>query len=177
MRLRRALLVEHESDIRDSLRVQLESKGFAVDEVADVERASALLRLKTYDLVVLDMRAMRRRDVRLAIDSIPGPGETQITTRHVRLDPARRRVLVRGRQATLTRHEFDLLFRLMASRGRVFSRAALLEALSQDERYVTQRSVDTLVSRLRRKIERNPRKPELIHTAWGVGYTFVDEGT
>ena len=40
--------------------------------------------------------------------------------------------------------------------------------------YVTELTVDTVVSRLRRKIERDPQDPELILTAWGVGYKFVD---
>jgi two-component system OmpR family response regulator len=40
--------------------------------------------------------------------------------------------------------------------------------------YVTDRTVDTVVSRLRRKVEIDPQDPELILTAWGVGYKFVD---
>jgi DNA-binding response OmpR family regulator len=40
--------------------------------------------------------------------------------------------------------------------------------------YVTDRTVDTVISRLRRKIERDPQDPELILTAWGVGYKFAD---
>jgi len=40
--------------------------------------------------------------------------------------------------------------------------------------YVTERTVDTVVSRLRRKIERDPQDPSLILTAWGVGYKFAD---
>ena len=40
--------------------------------------------------------------------------------------------------------------------------------------YVTERTVDTVVSRLRRKIERDAQDPSLILTAWGVGYKFAD---
>jgi DNA-binding response OmpR family regulator len=56
----------------------------------------------------------------------------------------------------------------------VFSRAALLSKVWSDDVYVTERTVDTVVSRLRRKIERDPQDPELILTAWGVGYKFAD---
>ena len=45
-----------------------------------------------------------------------------------------------------------------------------------DDIYVTERTVDTVISRLRRKIEQDPRDPELILTAWGVGYKFTDAG-
>jgi len=40
--------------------------------------------------------------------------------------------------------------------------------------YVTERTVDTVVSRLRKKIEKDAQDPELILTAWGIGYKFVD---
>jgi DNA-binding response OmpR family regulator len=44
----------------------------------------------------------------------------------------------------------------------------------KDDVYVTDRTVDTVISRLRRKLEVDPRDPELILTAWGVGYKFAD---
>ena len=75
---------------------------------------------------------------------------------------------------SLTRQEFDLLYQLARRPGIVFSRAALLQNVWSDDTYVTERTVDTVISRLRRKIERDPQDPELILTAWGVGYKFVD---
>jgi DNA-binding response OmpR family regulator len=90
------------------------------------------------------------------------------------LDRERRSVTVRGDRVELTRQEFDLLF-LMASRpGAVFTRAALLEEVWRDDTYVTDRTVDTVISRLRRKIERDPQDPEMLLTAWGVGYKFAE---
>jgi DNA-binding response OmpR family regulator len=90
------------------------------------------------------------------------------------LDAERREAIVRGTPVELTKQEFDLLFLLAARRGIVFSRAALLAKVWNGDTYVTERTVDTVVSRLRRKIERDPQDPELILTAWGVGYKFVD---
>jgi DNA-binding response OmpR family regulator len=58
----------------------------------------------------------------------------------------------------------------------VFSRAALIAKVWGDHTYVTERTVDAVVSRLRRKVERDPDDPEMILTAWGVGYKFVDVG-
>ena len=90
------------------------------------------------------------------------------------IDADRRVVTVRGELVELTRQEFDLLHKLAARRGVVFSRASLVQTVWKDDVYVTERTVDTVVSRLRRKIEQDPRDPELILTAWGVGYKFAD---
>jgi DNA-binding response OmpR family regulator len=90
------------------------------------------------------------------------------------LDAERREATVRGKSVELTKQEFDLLYRLAARPGIVFSRATLLQNVWSDDTYVTERTVDTVISRLRRKIERDPQDPELILTAWGVGYKFAD---
>ena len=98
----------------------------------------------------------------------------RVETRDLALDPERREALVRGGAVELTKQEFDLLYLLAARPGIVFSRVALLSKIWSDDTYVTERTVDTVVSRLRRKIERDAQDPELILTAWGVGYKFVD---
>ena len=74
----------------------------------------------------------------------------------------------------LTKQEFDLLYMLASRPGAVFTRAALLEEVWSDDTYVTDRTVDTVISRLRRKIERDSQDPEMLLTAWGVGYKFAD---
>jgi len=97
-----------------------------------------------------------------------------VESRDLALDADRREAIVRGAPVELTKQEFDLLYLLASRRGIVFSRTALLGKVWQGDTYVTERTVDTVVSRLRRKIERDPQDPELILTAWGVGYKFVD---
>ena len=107
----------------------------------------------------------------------PGPAATGIVTAaDVTLDPDRRQARVRGDLVELTRQEFDVLYLLAMRRGIVFSRDALIAKVWGDDTYVTARTVDSVVSRLRRKIERDPDDPEMILTAWGVGYKFVDAG-
>src|SRR5262245_37088266 len=90
------------------------------------------------------------------------------------LDRERRSATVRGERVELTKQEFDLLYLLASRPGAVFTRAALLEDVWSDDTYVTDRTVDTVISRLRRKIERDPQDPEMLLTAWGVGYKFGD---
>jgi len=75
-----------------------------------------------------------------------------------------------GQEVTLTRGEFDLLNDLFQARGRVRSRGQLAEVLSPDGDYASGRSVDVLVSRLRQKLEVDPRSPSLLLTAPGYGY-------
>ena len=90
------------------------------------------------------------------------------------IDPARRQVRVRGHVVDLTAQEFKLLHLLASHPGIVFSRDALLARLWKGETFVTGRSVDTLVKRLRRKIEVDSAEPRLILTVWGSGYRFAD---
>ena len=115
------------------------------------------------------VRALLRRT---AIDT-PDLGQP-ITYRHIEIDPARRRVRVRERDVELTSNEFQLLSVLLASPGIVFSREALLSRVWNNETFVTVRSVDTLVKRVRKKIESDPAEPDVILTVWGTGYKAAD---
>ena len=90
------------------------------------------------------------------------------------LDADKRQTLVRGEAVELSKQEFDLLYLLATRPGIVFSREALIAKVWGGDTYVTDRTVDTVVSRLRRKVERDAQDPELILTAWGVGYKFAD---
>jgi two-component system OmpR family response regulator len=105
------------------------------------------------------------------------PGRTtagMVTSGDVTLDPERRQARVRGDLVELTKQEFDILYLLASRRGIVFSRAAVIAKVWGGDTYVTERTVDSVVSRLRRKIERDPNDPEMLLTAWGVGYKFAD---
>jgi DNA-binding response OmpR family regulator len=115
--------------------------------------------------------ALLRRASRSSEPAIAGP---RAVHGDVVIDIERRVVIVRGQPLELTKQEFDLLHLLATRPGIVFSREALLSKVWGGDTYVTERTVDTVVSRLRRKIERDAQDPELILTAWGVGYKFAD---
>ena len=97
-----------------------------------------------------------------------------IQYRHIDVDPSRRRVRVGDRDVQLTTNEFQMLYVLLAHPGIVFSREGMLKRVWKDQRNVTVRSVDTLVKRLRRKIEENPADPSIILTVWGAGYKAAE---
>lgn len=92
----------------------------------------------------------------------------------LKADPSRREATLDGRVLDLTPHEFDVLYLLAANPGIVFSREKILERVWTNDTHVTGRSVDTLVKRLRQKIEIDTRQPALILTVWGTGYKFAD---
>ncbi len=93
---------------------------------------------------------------------------------HVELDPVKHLVRVRGADVALTPHEFELLYRLSSQPGVLFTRRQLLADVWHGQAFVTERSVDTLVRHLRRKIEVDPAEPRLVLTVWGYGYKFAE---
>jgi two-component system, OmpR family, alkaline phosphatase synthesis response regulator PhoP len=117
------------------------------------------------------VRALLRRG---RATSPAGDGTRPIVYKHIEVDPSRRRVLLEGRDVELTTNEFSLLYVLLSNAGIVFSREALLHRVWKDEAFVTVRSVDTLVKRLRKKVEQDPAEPSVILTVWGAGYKAAD---
>ena len=89
------------------------------------------------------------------------------------LDTGTRRVTLGEREVELTSTEFELLRILMDRRGRVLSREMLLRKLRGIDAEIYDRSVDMLVSRLRRKLADDSRSPRFIKTIWRIGYQFV----
>jgi DNA-binding response OmpR family regulator len=124
--------------------------------------------------LVARSRALLRRPRPAPAATAPDPEGQAITVHGMDIDPARRRVLVAGREVELTDQEFRLLHLLASNAGIVFSREALLAKIWRGDTFVTVRSVDTLVKRLRRRIEADPAHPRWLLTVWGVGYKFAD---
>lgn len=129
------------------------SKPFRMGEL--LARVAALLRR-----VELDGRA--------GATSPAGPGTTgAISVGPITLRPEMRTVTVDGVEIDLTPKEFDLLALFARNPGRAFSRDYLLERIWSNEFEVTDRTVDTHVQRLRKKLGDDA---DLIRTVWGIGY-------
>jgi DNA-binding response OmpR family regulator len=136
------------------------TKPFGVREL--VARARALL------------RRPRRTVVAASLDADEAASGPPVRIHGIDIDLARRRVRIDSRDVELTDQEFRLLHLLATHAGIVFSREALLTRIWRGDTYVTVRSVDTLVKRLRRRIEADPAHPRFLLTVWGVGYKFAD---
>ena len=81
-------------------------------------------------------------------------------------------VQVSGRNVLTTVREFRLLEYLATHRGRVLTRDQLLDAVWKETPFVTPRSIDVYIRRLREKIEADPRHPQYFKTLRGIGYRF-----
>ncbi|PKN93074.1 MAG: DNA-binding response regulator [Chloroflexi bacterium HGW-Chloroflexi-6] len=90
----------------------------------------------------------------------------------LRLDKESRAVTVSGQPVSLTPSEFDLLYLLMATPNRVFSRSELLLKLQGTSFEGVERTIDVHIRNLRTKIEKDPSQPQYIETVFGVGYRF-----
>ena len=80
------------------------------------------------------------------------------------------KISVRGKEVTTTTLEFRLIDYLARHQGKVFTRDALLDAVWGDLRFVTPRSVDACIRRIRRKIEPESSSPRFLRSIRGVGY-------
>src|SRR5881296_2393571 len=90
----------------------------------------------------------------------------------IEIDPSAMILTVRGQTVATTATEFRLLDYFARHAGRVFSRDHLLDSVWRDTAYVTPRSVDVYVRRIREKIEPDPENPRYLKTVRGAGYRF-----
>jgi two-component system phosphate regulon response regulator PhoB len=102
------------------------------------------------------------------------PGETAQTVEAGALviDPSSYRVTRSGKAVTLSTLEFRLLHYLASRPDKVFTRDQLLDAVWGADRFVTPRSVDVYIRRLREKVEAEPESPVHLRTVRGAGYMF-----
>jgi two-component system response regulator BaeR len=88
------------------------------------------------------------------------------------LDESRYRAALNGHELDLTAVEFKLLQFLAANPGRIYGRDTLMDHIYSDERVVADRTIDSHIKKLRKKIEAACPSEELIHSVYGVGYKF-----
>lgn len=91
------------------------------------------------------------------------------------IDESKHRVWNRGVEVSLTPMEFQILLLLATKPGVVYSRLQLLQ-LTMGEAYLNyERTIDSHVSHLRKKVEDDPANPRYVQTVYGIGYRFGDE--
>jgi two-component system response regulator ChvI len=163
--------------------ILLSSRGEEVDRVTGLETGADDYVTKPFSTreLVARIRAVERR---LAPERAGAPAEAvaapsalgaePVEAGGLRLDPARFEARFRGKPVSLTRSEFQILSALARNRGTVLARERLLDIARGDDAVVTDRTVDTFIKRLRKKIRDVDSSFDDIETVFGVGYRYRD---
>jgi len=165
--------IRREPQLRDVPILMLTARREESDKVDGLESGADDYLTKPFGIreFMARVRALLRRRRSTAKET---PLQAPVTAGALHVDPARRLARIDEREVELTAHEFDLLYVLASNPGIVFSRDALVQRVWGSDTHITERSVDTLIKRLRKKIENDPAEPRYISTVWGTGYKFAD---
>ncbi len=150
--------------------VILTAKDAEADKVAGLELGADDYVTKPFSMreLVSRVRAHLRRA------GMPAPAAEEVLRGGpVEMDVARHEVRVRGEPVALPPKEFELLEAFLRRRGRLLTREFLIEEVWGPDYFGDTRTLDVHVKRLRRKIERDPHRPEHLLTVRGLGYKFV----
>lgn len=156
--------------------LMLTAKSSELDRVLGLEMGADDYLTKPFSVAELAARikALFRRVDALSSGHTDESETEEVVVEGLRIDPVRHRVFRNDQEVELTAREFDLLWHFVRHRGRVFSRAQLLDAVWGYNHEGYEHTVNTHINRLRNKIEADPAQPRYIQTVWGVGYRFMD---
>jgi DNA-binding response OmpR family regulator len=151
--------------------LMLTARGEDVDKIVGLELGADDYLAKPFNPreLLARIRAVLRRGV-------TRPSGARFAAGGLVVDFDARDVTVSGRRVILTHHEFELLAALARAAGRVLSREQLMDALGGEGHEAFDRSIDVHVSKLRAKLEKDPRAPRYIKTVRGVGYALIRPG-
>ena len=102
------------------------------------------------------------------------PTKNQSKNSIFEIDDLHLEIKMNGRVLDLTTKEYDLLSMFINNPGITFTRDEIIKEIKGIEAHLFSRSIDILISRLRQKIESDPKSPKIIKTIWGKGYMFLD---
>lgn len=159
--------------------LMLTARSAEIDKVVGLELGADDYLTKPFSMRELQARiaAILRRSDLVKSRSQPRSAEERIEFFDLSIDVAGQQVTSQGRPAQLTATEFALLRLLASNPGRVFSREFLLEEVWGDEVAVFDRTIDSHIQRLRKKLGGTDSPGDLIETVWGVGYRFAARRT
>jgi len=158
--------------------MMLTASGATVDRVVGLEMGADDYIAKPFDLRELLARVrtvLRRRADADARGARPEPPSNTLRFGRWLLDLDAHKLIGDGEELRLTAMEFDLLDAFARHPNKVLSRSQLLDLAHRRDWEPFDRSIDIRVARLRKKIERDPAKPQIIKTISGAGYMYVSD--
>jgi two-component system response regulator ChvI len=156
----------------------LTSKDDEIDQVLGLRMGADDYMTKPFSqrLLVERIRALLRRQEAISGDAPPRSDDTEVMTRgHLTMDPLRHVVTWKGAEVTLTVTEFLLLQALAQRPGFVKSRDQLMDVAYDDQVYVDDRTIDSHIKRLRKKMRTADGDFGAIETLYGIGYRYNEE--
>ena len=163
--------IRSSDDLKSLPVIFLTAKGEEFDRILGLEIGGDDYIVKPFsprELVARVKAVLRRRERAEEPEAV-------IEAQDFRLDPRTQEVTVRGKTVELSTLEFKLLEYLASHPRRIFGRDKLLDEVWGRDRFVTPRTVDVHIRRLREKIEVEPDKPRYLQTVRGSGYRFLAE--
>jgi two-component system OmpR family response regulator len=160
--------------------IMLTALDDVIDRVVGLEVGADDYLTKPFDLRELRarVRAVLRRANEITSSDNTGGGTKLICLGDVYLDPDARKLMDSDRtDIPLTATEFDLLLTFARNPNRALSRDRLLDSAPGRDAESFDRAIDIRILRLRKKIERDPKRPQVIKTVRNIGYMFVPPAT
>lgn len=164
----------------DTAIVILTAAGQTLDRIIGLEVGADDYMGKPFDLreLLARIKSVLRRTMRDGRPAQPMAAENGVPVGEFVIDTGVRKLFDRkGEEVPLTSMEYDLLQVFVSHPNRVLSRDRLLDLSHSQNSDPFDRSVDVRIARLRRKIEKDPAKPQIIKTVRGAGYVFVPDGS
>lgn len=171
-------LCRHLAETRKLPVIFITARGEATDRIVGLEIGADDYVVKPFDPreLVARIRSVLRRASRQPEEEEKQADQFAYAFDGWKLDPLRRRLIDReGAVVPISTAEFRLLVAFLDHPRQVLDRDRLLDMVQGREAHLFDRAVDNQISRLRRKIERDSRNPELIQTVWGGGYMLAAE--
>lgn len=151
----------------------LSAKAEGSDRVIGLEAGADDYLVKPFyqqELLARVKALLRRYDDLGSIRETKSDDEIRVGT--IVLNTATKQLIVRGEPVRLTATEFKILQVLMSNPNRVYSAEEIYERVWKNDAYAVENTVMVHISRIREKLELNPKKPEYLKVVWGIGYVF-----
>ncbi len=158
--------------------IMLTAKGEEIDKVLGLELGADDYITKPFGLRELTARvaAVLRRSLPAESQKTESPKEDELIIANVKIDFKSMKGFRYGEEFELSKRELDMLRFFMQHQEEVLDRYKIMMAIWGSEHHGFSRTLDQHIAQLRKKIEKDPKNPQIIQTVYGIGYRFCPNG-